>query len=289
MTTTGEPPTALLFPGQGSQTDGMRDLVSRYRPDLLALAVKEVGEDPFPRVNDGTVYAQPVLYCTSLAGWERLGRPAADVVAGHSLGELAALVAAGSLDAHDGLRLAVQRGRLMHEAAEQEPGGGMLALLGDDEAAAAIASRCGLCVANDNAPGQLVLSGPSWKLEVARTLARASGLKAVKLRVEGAFHSPAMDIVLPAFRAVLDQVEFKPALVKVFSSTAARPFDDVRARLGDALVRPVRWRETLGAVHGLGVRVFREVGPGKVLTNLVRRTLTGVVAESLDETAGAGA
>jgi [acyl-carrier-protein] S-malonyltransferase len=261
----------------------MRELVSEHRPDLLALAVKEIGEDPFPLVNEGTLYAQPALFCASLAGWERLGRPEAEVIAGHSLGELAALVAAGSLDDHDGLRLAVRRGRLMHEAAQRTAGGGMLALLGDEQASARIARSCGLCVANDNAPGQLVLSGPARKLDAARAMAKRAEVRAIRLPVEGAFHTPAMRCVLPQFHAALRRVDFQPSRVRVFSSTAAQPFDDIRARLADALVHPVRWRETVRAVHRLGIRIFREVGPGQVLTNLVRRTLDDVDAVSLDE------
>ena len=261
----------------------MRDLVAEVRPDLLRLAGQELGTDPFPRVNEGTLYAQPALFCASVAGWERLGRPLCDVIAGHSLGELAALVAAGSLREEDGVHLAVCRGRLMHEAAQRDPGGGMLALLGDEEAARRIAGSCDLCLANHNAPGQVVLSGPGWKLDAARGLAKTAGLKSARLQVEGAFHSPAMTSIIPAYREALAEIEFRPPKVRVFSSIAAQPFDDIRARLADALTRPVRWRETLAALHGLGVRVFREVGPGKVLTNLVRRTLDGVEASSLEE------
>jgi [acyl-carrier-protein] S-malonyltransferase len=280
---------ALLFHGQGSQTEGMRDLVAEHRPDLLALAVKEIGEDPFPLVERGTAYAQPALYCASLAGWQRLGRPSGEVIAGHSLGELAALVAAGCLDDRDGLRLAVRRGQLMHEGARKGPEGGMLALLGDEAASTRIAADCGLCIANHNAPGQLVLSGPGPKLDAARTRAKQEGLRTIKLHVEGAFHTPAMECVLPAYRTVLDEIDFRASRVEVFSSTTAQPFDDIRARLAEALIRPVRWCQTLGALQRLGVTVFREVGPGKVLTNLVRRTLKGVDAESLDESVVANA
>ena len=128
-------PIALLFPGQGSQTADMRDLVSEALPDLVQRASQEVGEDPFERVGDGTRFAQPALYCASIALWTRAGRPGADFVAGHSLGEVAALVAAGSLDPADGLRLAARRGSIMQRAAEASAPGGMLAVLGDDEGA----------------------------------------------------------------------------------------------------------------------------------------------------------
>jgi [acyl-carrier-protein] S-malonyltransferase len=278
-------PSALLFPGQGSQNEAMRELVAEMRPDLLRLVTEELGTDPFPRVNQGTLYAQPALFCASVAGWELLGRPRCEVIAGHSLGELAALVAAGSLDAEDGVRLAVSRGRLMSQAAALDPGGGMIALLGDEDESRRIAASCGLCVANHNAPGQLVLSGPGWKLDAARSLAREAHLKSARLQVEGAFHSPAMQCIVSEYGTVLDEVPFQAPAVCVFSSIAARPFDDIRARLADALVMPVRWRETLDALYRDGVRVFREVGPGKVLTNLVRRSFDDVEATSLEETA----
>src|SRR5438270_13256337 len=102
--------TAILFPGQGSQTDDMREEVARVRPDLLEKVAHAVGEDPFPRVDDGTNFAQPAIFCASLAGWEALDRPKGDFMAGHSLGEPAALVAAGALEESDGLNLVVLRG-----------------------------------------------------------------------------------------------------------------------------------------------------------------------------------
>src|SRR5579862_3625635 len=142
--------TAILFPGQGSHTDDMRDSVTRVRPDLLELVIEVVGEDPFPRVNDGTNFAQPAIFCASLAGYEALGRPEGDFMAGHSLGELAALVAAGAVSERDGLELVVLRGALMGQAEE----GGMLALLGRGaaEQAPELAEAHGLTVANDNSP-----------------------------------------------------------------------------------------------------------------------------------------
>ena len=105
------PRTAILFPGQGSQTSEMRDTVMAVRPDLLDTVTEVVGEDPFERVVDGTQFAQPAIFCASLAGWEALRRPLGDLMAGHSLGELGALVAAGSLTERDGLELVALRGR----------------------------------------------------------------------------------------------------------------------------------------------------------------------------------
>jgi [acyl-carrier-protein] S-malonyltransferase len=281
--------TALLFPGQGSQNAEMREQVERACPDLLEQAIDELGVDPFEHVDDGTAFAQPALYCASLAGWTAADRPPAAFMAGHSLGELAALVAAGSLDESDGLSLAVIRGRVMQDAAASGPQGGMLAALGNGDQALAVAERLGLTVANDNAPGQLVLSGPRDALKTARAELKATGLRTIPLRVQGAFHSPAMAAAVPEFRAALDGVELDEPQVPVVSSTTARPFDDIRARLADALVRPVRWREALIALHEAGVRRFVETGPGTVLTGLVRRTLDAVDARAVDVPEAAGA
>jgi [acyl-carrier-protein] S-malonyltransferase len=271
----------LLFPGQGSQTTGMREIVAAHRPDLLELALELVGDDPFERASDGTRFAQPALVCASLAGWERAGCPSAIAFAGHSLGELSALSAAGALTAEDGVRLAVRRGALMQEAAEAGPDGGMVALLGDD--ALAHAQDAGLVVANDNAPGQIVVSGPEQLLERAEALAAESGLRAIRLGVREAFHSPAMEAAVPAFSEELAQVDFAATEVPVYSSASAKPFEDPAAELAAALTEPVRWRETMIALSGLGAARFLEAGPGKVLTKMARRTLDGVEAETLDK------
>src|SRR5207237_1180390 len=172
-------------------------------------------------------------------------------------------------------------GRLMQAAADVSPGGGMLALLGDDEAAAEIAASRGLTVANDNAPGQVVVSGPGEELERAAADAEDRGIRAIRLAVHGAFHTPAMDAALPALRDVLARIEIRPANAPVVSCITAEPFDDVRARLVQALVRPVRWRATLKSLRRLGATRFVEVGPGKVLKGLVRRTLPDAEALTL--------
>jgi [acyl-carrier-protein] S-malonyltransferase len=275
------PLTALLFPGQGSQNAEMRELVAAARPQLLEQAIDEVGADPFERVEKGTAFTQPALYCASVAGWGAAGRPMADLMAGHSLGELAALAAAGSLSESDGLSLAVTRGRVMQEAAENGPPGGMLAVLGKGNGILAVAERLRLTMANDNAPGQVVLSGPVDALEEARGELKQAGLRTIPLRIRGAFHSPAMEPAVPLFRSALARVNFQPPRVPVLSSTTALPFDDIRRRLAEALVHPVRWREALIALHTAGARRFLEAGPGSVLTGLVRRTLDDVEADTI--------
>ena len=267
--------TAVLFPGQGSQTEDMREDVERVRPDLLELVQNELGTDPFPRVTEGTHLAQPAIYCASLAGWSRMaGKLEPAAAAGHSLGEVAALVAAGALDAADGLRLVIVRGRLMQEAGERTAGGGMLAVLkGGRDVAEALAARHGLVVANDNAPEQLVLSGDLAAVEAAFADAKAEGLRAVKLAVTGAFHSPAMAYARPEFEAALADVAWSEPRFPVLSGVTAEPFDDVPGRLLEALTSPVRWREVLLALRERGVERTVETGPGAVLTGLVRRTL----------------
>src|SRR5580704_4863651 len=271
--------TAILFPGQGSQTPDMGETVSRVRPDLVSLVEQIVGEDPFARAEEGTRYAQPAIFCASLAGWEALGRPSGDFMAGHSLGELAALVAAGCLTERDGLELVALRGKLMQESGERAGDGGMLALLGAGAAdhAGELADAHGLAVANDNSPQQVVLSGDRGSFEAASAAAKELGLRPMDLPVTGAFHSPMMAEAVPPFVAALERVEVSPPQgVTVFSAVTAAPFEDVRAQLAQALTMPVRWRETLLVMHDRGAERFVEVGPGRVLTGLVKRTLKDV-------------
>ncbi len=271
--------TAILFPGQGSQTPDMRETVSELRPDLLSLVDQIVGEDPFVRAEEGTRFAQPAIFCASLAGWEALGRPSGDFMAGHSLGELAALVAAGCLTEREGLELVALRGKLMQESGERAGDGGMLALLGAGAAdhAGELADAHGLAVANDNSPQQVVLSGDRGSFDAASAAAKELGLRPMDLPVTGAFHSPMMAEAVPSFTAALERVEVSPPQgVTVFSAVTAAPFEDVRAQLAQALTMPVRWRETMLAMHDRGAERFVEVGPGRVLTGLAKRTLKDV-------------
>jgi malonyl CoA-acyl carrier protein transacylase len=256
----------------------MGAMVARVRPDLHELAAEVVGSDPFERVEEGTAYAQPAIFCASIAGWTEIGRPSVDFMAGHSLGELAALVAAQSLSERDGLELVALRGRLMQEAGEHAGEGGMVALLGAQAAALAaeLADAHELSVANDNSPAQVVLSGPRTSLAVFAQDAEQRGLRAVILPVTGAFHSPMMASAATPFRAALADVEVAAPRTTVFSAVTAEPFDDVRERLAEALTKPVRWRETMLALHERGASRFLEVGPGRVLTALAKRTLRGV-------------
>jgi [acyl-carrier-protein] S-malonyltransferase len=261
---------AVLFPGQGSQTPGMRDFVAARAPELLERCTALVGEDPFPRVTESTRFAQPAIFCASIVAWDELDLRAG-AAAGHSLGEIAALTAAGALDRGDALELVVTRGRLMAEA---DPDGSMLAVIGGSiEDAEAIAEAAGITVANDNAPGQVVLSGPRDGLERAAEAAAERGRRVLPVDVAGAFHSPSMEPAVEPFRAALDDVEVRDAAFPVFSCASTRPFEDVRAELAAALTRPVRWRETMLAIHAAGATRFVEPGPGKLLARMGKRIL----------------
>jgi malonyl CoA-acyl carrier protein transacylase len=268
--------TAILFPGQGSQTPEMRDRVAALRPDLLALAAEIVGEDPFPRADEDTRFAQPAILVASLAGWsamrEQLGGEPPVALAGHSLGELTALAVAKAISERDAVRLAALRGRLMSESGARRGDGTMLAALGGDgESVVRIAERHGVTVANDNAPGQLVLSGERRALVDTGAALRASGVRILELNVAGAFHSPFMADAVPDFAEALHATYVRKPRVEVWSCVTARPVDDVRRRLAEGLTAPVRWRETIEHLQEAGVDRFVDVGPGKVLARLVKR------------------
>lgn len=253
----------------------MLEVVARRRPDLLEVA----GAAVFERATESTAFAQPAIFCASLA---LLPSPVeADFMAGHSLGEFAALVAAGVLSDLDALRLVMLRGQLMDEAAGGS--GAMLALRGADawEASVEIAFETGTYPANHNSPSQVVLAGRVGAIEEARRIARGRGLRASVLPVRGAFHTPLMSSAVAPFSEALASVEVRPASVPVLSCTTAAPFVHVRAELAAALTSPVRWSSVLEVLYARGARRFFEVGPGDVLTGLVRKTLDGVEAVAL--------
>jgi malonyl CoA-acyl carrier protein transacylase len=277
-------PTAVLFPGQGSLTADSAEHARAVRPDLVHLACELAGDDPFARAPHSTRYAQPAIFVASLAGWTEREHELEDVtaMAGHSLGELSALVAAGALPAEDGLRLVVLRGRLMADAAAASADGSMVALLGGSPATAQeLAASHDCTIANDNAPGQLVVSGSSSAIEELLVPARATGFKTMVLDVAGAFHSPAMATVEKPFRDALEEVEWTEPQVPVVSGLTAERFRDIPRELARALVSPVRWREVMAALFAGGARDFVDVGPGRVLQRLATRNLIGLEADVL--------
>ena len=296
--------TAFIFPGQGSQAIGMgRDLAAAFpvakqtfdeADELLGFSLSKLMWDgPAEELND-TVNTQPALYVHSLAAWRVLSlrlpdlRPAA--LAGHSLGELSALSAAGALTFADGLRLVRTRGELMKRAGTLAPGG-MAAILNLDIPAldnvCAEASREGetVQVANDNCPGQVVISGAKPAVERAMELAKAAGAKrALPLAVSIAAHSTLMNSIQPEWNAAVESVAMKDASALVWGNVAARALTsaaDLRADIMSQMQSRVRWTDSVRDMVGNGLTRFVEVGSGSVLGGLVKRIDSSVTSQAL--------
>lgn len=284
-----DPKSVALFPGQGSQRPESRQLVADTCPELLERCCELVGEDPFPRVSESTRFAQPAIFCASIAGWTRAAPDDLLALAGHSLGELSALAAADALGMESALELVVLRGELMASAAEASPGGGMIALLrGTLEQAQELASEHEVAVANDNAPGQVVLSGDLAYLDEVAAAAREMGLRVMRLDVAGAFHSPAMAAAEGPFREALRRTTLRQPRVPVFSALTATTFV-APLQLAAAITQPVRWRETMQALQRFGATRFVDVGPGHTLAKLAERNLPGASVTTLEEADGVAA
>jgi [acyl-carrier-protein] S-malonyltransferase len=251
------------------------------------LAGRDVGalllEAPMDELTrtDNAQLATFVMSLVVLDAVERLGLfPAA--CAGHSLGEYTALVASGAVSLRDGTRLVLERGQAMRAAAADRPGT-MAALLGigdDDADAACQRAESEVWVANYNAPGQVVIGGSADGVAAASALAKELGAKKVMpIPVGGAFHTPLMQDARPRLRQALDGAEFHAPEVPVVANVDARVHVDVAewpGLLSSQLCSPVRWRQTLEAFHGRGATLLVELGPGGVLTGLVRRTVPDV-------------
>lgn len=293
---------AVVFSPQGSQAVGMGRELAEASPaardmyqladGLLGWSVSELcWNGPAERLND-TRQTQPCLVATSLACYAALHEAAApDVshVAGHSVGEYAALVAAGVLDAADAIRVAARRGELMADAA---PAGGMVAVLGLDRAAvsAAIAPLShDVVVANDNAPGQVVVSGSAAGLERASDALRAAGAKRVMpLRVSGPFHSPRMDPVAAELRRAFEDASWSDARIPMVSNVTAEPITEasiIRETLAWQVRSPVEWVRSVERMVADGVDTFIECGPGGVLLGMVRRIAPHATTLGVQDTA----
>ncbi|MGC1850851.1 MAG: acyltransferase domain-containing protein [Solirubrobacterales bacterium] len=251
----------------------MHELARAQCPELIAQAAAELGIDPFERIDAGTMYLQPAVYCGALAHWRAAGQPIADFAAGHSLGELAALVAAGYLTPEDGMRLVLARGIAMERAAYAAEPGGLLAVMGARERARALGERHDLTLAADNAPEQIVFSGPVACLQAARSQARGLGVRAVRLRVPAALHSDAMRPAVAPFRRALEAVGFGAPRMLAIANVTAAPFKDPASELTLGLVSCVRWRESVLALQAAGTGSYREMGGSDILSGLVERTL----------------
>ena len=274
---TGMPPTsALLFPGQGSHSDGMHEPFAEH--PLLRRGIELLGFDPFDSLAEGTRSQQPALFLCSMAQWASRETDALDplAAAGHSLGEYAALTAAGAIDFDDGVRLVGARAAAMADAAALQPGGMVAMLGGERDDVEELAELLGLSLANDNAPGQIVLSGAMEAVDEAAQRAPDIGCRVRKLDVAGAFHSPLMAPAADALSDALARTPVREPAFPVLSNGSTRPFEDVRSELAENLLKPVRWREILLELQVRGATEFVECGPGSVLKGLVKRTLKAV-------------
>lgn len=290
--------TALLFPGQGSQTVGMARTLYEQYPDLHSLfeeAEKVTGlplrqlmfEGPADALQRTSV-TQPALYLHGYAV-AQVRKIDAQAVAGHSLGEFTALAVAGVFSFTEGLELVKVRAQGMQDACDAHPGT-MAAIIGlDDEVVEALCrdtSEGTVIPANYNSPGQLVVSGEVAAVEALMQRAKAAGAKlAKKLAVNGAFHSPLMESARQKLAEAIERTPFQTPRVPVYpnvTGTAGRDPVRLKALLIQQLTAPVRWTQTLRNMWADGIRTFYELGPGTVLTGLVRRTLPEAAAASYD-------
>lgn len=289
---------AFVFPGQGSQYLGMgQDLYKEFptarrtfeeSSEVLGLDMAKLcfeGDSKDLRLTENT---QPAILTVSVAAWLVLDEETgikADFLAGHSLGEYSALVASGGLDFKDAVLVVRKRGEYM-QVAVPDGVGAMAAILGLSkekvEEACREASQDGLIVspANFNAPGQVVISGNKEAVEEACALAKSNGAKrAVLLEVSAPFHCALMNTVAKRLEEVLSQVDIFELEVPVVSNYEAKPNKDssrVKTLLIDQVANPVRWDESVNMLYESGVREYVEIGPGNVLSGLIKRTVSNV-------------
>jgi len=283
--------TAYIFPGQGSQTVGMgKDIyetssvaktIFDQADAALGFPISELCFNGPDSELQQTVNSQPAIMTVSVASLEAALEaageegPYPDFVAGHSLGEYCALVAAGVVDFADAVRLVWERGRLMQEAGMIRPGG-MAAIIGLDESCVAnICFDSGAEIANINSPAQIVVSGPKHALVKAVELAKAKGARhAIELKVSGAFHSSLMEPVVDGMTKVISRVKFRDPKIPVVVNTSGKMVssaEELKAELIWQLCNSVQWNRSVEFMIESGVTTFIEIGPGRVLSGLIRR------------------
>lgn len=297
---------AFVFPGQGSQSPGMGldwAAPSLGEPDLYGWASACLGWDVATMLRDATAeqlrrtaLAQPAIFCVSVAALRALERAGVRprYVAGHSLGELSALVAADACSFEAALALVARRAELMQAAADRRPGS-MSAVLGlsiegVELAVSQAAQGDVLAIANDNAPGNVVVSGDRTALDrLAKTASDLGAKRVLALNVGGAFHSPLMEDAAQALRPFLMAAPISDLRVPLITNASASPTTDateVRGQLASQLTGPVRWTESVRRLAALGVDTFVEVGPGSVLAGLIRRIVPGGRVLNVSDAAG---
>ena len=276
--------TAYIFPGQGSQFPGMaKDLYSKHKElmeranEVLGFRITDIMFEGTADDLKATKVTQPAIFLHSvLLSMEQEQQP--DMVAGHSLGEFSALVAAGAMDWEDGLRLVAIRAREMQKCCEQVPGT-MAAIikLGDDVIDQVCAGIPGVVPANYNSPGQVVISGEEQAVDAACEQLKAAGAKrALKLPVSGAFHSPLMEPARTELAGAIEATPFHAPKCPIYQNVTAQATTDpeeIKANLLKQLTSPVRWTQSVLNMRAAGATHFVELGPGEVLQGLVRRIL----------------
>jgi [acyl-carrier-protein] S-malonyltransferase len=291
--------SAVVFPGQGSQFAGMADpwVAHEAGRSVLERATAAIGRDVVEGSRDEdalatTEFVQPAILACDVAAFRVLEASGAAFsgAAGHSLGEFAALVAAGVLGLEDALRIVAVRGREMQRAGEERPGT-MTALVGVGTAdAAALCDEARgndvLLVANENSPQQVVISGSVAAIERAEALAAERRVRAVRLNVAGAFHSPLMEPAVEPLAAAIDDATFAAPRLAVASNVTgavvAEP-DELRELCKRHVVSAVRWESCARALAAAGADTFVEAGPGEVLTRLAKRVVPGARAVAVGD------
>lgn len=288
---------AILFAGQGAQHEGMGaalaaaepaaqavfDLCDRLRPGTSAQCFEASTAELSQTQN-----TQPCMWATDLACARALAAHGVEAahVAGFSLGELAALAFAGVLSDEDAFATVCRRSELMADACAATPGAMLAVLKLDPARIEELAEQAGAWPVNYNSPAQTVCAGSPEAIERLAALVKEAGGRAMPLSVSGAFHSPYMQPASEGLAEVLGNVAFNEGRVPVWANTTAAPYPadatEAKALLARQVASPVRWAQTLQALASEGVDTFIEVGPGKVLTGLVKRTLPGVTALSCE-------